>query len=56
MNMPSALHILTHLILTTTLGVIISIFQRKKVHQSILLTESVRTESRLEPSLSILLD
>lgn len=57
MHMPSALHILTHLILTTTLGrLFISIFQMKKVHQSILLTESVRTESRLEPSLSILLD
>lgn len=58
MNMPSALHILTHLILTTTLGIIISIFQMKKVHQSTLpkVTEPVRTESRLEPSLSILLD
>lgn len=58
LSMPSALHILTHLILLTTLGIIISIFQMKKVHQSALpkVTEPVRTESRSEPSLSILLD
>ena len=58
MNMPSALHILTHLILTTTLGIIIPIFQMRKVHQSAVprVTEPVRTEPRLEPSWSILLD
>lgn len=54
MNIPSALCILTHLILTTTLGIIIPIFQMRKVSQSALskVTEPVWTEPKLEPSQS----
>lgn len=53
MNMPSALYILTHLI-SQQPWELLFLLLLKKVHQRDT-TESVRTESRLEPSLSILL-